>query len=278
MGTLQTRIFFNGAQKLAASIGGPEHGTGILFLHGGGQTRHSWNSCAETLVQEGFRVVSLDLRGHGDSAWAADGYAIELQVEDVRAVISHFPQPPIIVGASLGGLVALNALGSYENCGKALVLVDITPRIDMHGAAQVRDFMTANPEGFESLVHASETISRYLPHRPPPENMSGLQKNLRMRDGRWYWHWDPALFSSLDVSREAAVVHHEQASRNICVPTLLIRGTQSELVGEDEVRHFLELIPHADFIDIEDARHMVAGDSNEVFTQALRAFVRNLPS
>ncbi|WP_193072116.1 alpha/beta fold hydrolase [Pseudomonas sp. FME51] len=277
MGALRTQIFFNGEQKLAASVGGPEDGPGILFLHGGGQTRYAWNSCAETLAEDGFRVISLDLRGHGDSAWAADGYAIELQVQDVLAVISQFPEPPILVGASLGGLVALNTLGLHVRGGRALVLVDITPRIDMQGAAQVRDFMTANPEGFESLAQAAETISRYLPHRRRPESLSGLQKNLRMRNGRWYWHWDPALFFSLDVSKEAVQARHEQASRSITVPTLLIRGSRSELVGEDQVNHFLELIPHADFIDIQDAGHMVAGDSNEVFIQALREFVTSLP-
>ncbi|MCK9505756.1 alpha/beta hydrolase [Pseudomonas sp. MYb185] len=277
MGALRTQFFFNGGQKLVASVGGPKDGPGVLFLHGGGQTRYSWNSCAVDLADEGFRIISLDLRGHGDSAWAADGYAIELQMQDVLKIIPQFSRPPVLVGASLGGLIALNTLGAHASSGRALVLVDITPRINMQGAAQVRDFMTANPEGFESLEQAAESISRYLPHRRRPENLSGLQKNLRMRNGRWHWHWDPSLFASLDASKEAAEARHEQAGRNVRVPTLLIRGSRSELVGDDQVKRFRELIPHADFIDIPGAGHMVAGDSNDVFTQALREFVTSLP-
>lgn len=277
MGELRPRTFFNGEQRLAASVGGPGGGPGVLFLHGGGQTRYAWNSCARVLAEEGFHVISLDLRGHGDSAWAADGYAIELQVKDILAITPQFSSPPVLVGASLGGLVALNTVGAHASSGRALVLVDITPRINAQGTAQVRDFMTANPEGFESLEQAAETISYYLPHRRRPKNLTGLRKNLRMRNGRWYWHWDPKLFASLDVSREATEAGHEQACMNVKMPTLLIRGSQSELVGDDQVKLFRELVPHAEFIDVQGAGHMVAGDSNGGFNQALREFIINLP-
>ena len=66
------------------------------------------------------------------------------------------------------------------------------------------------------------------------------------------------------------------AARNLRVPTLLVRGRMSELVSEASVREFLELAPHAQFVDVTGAGHMVAGDRNDVFSAAVIGFLAEL--
>jgi pimeloyl-ACP methyl ester carboxylesterase len=193
---------------------------------------------------------------------------------------------PIVIGASLGGISSLLAEGNAERKGKgsilsAIVLVDITPRVDRKGVAKIQAFMRGRgTEGFASVADAADAVAAYLPHRARPRSHDGLKKNLRLHpDGRWRWHWDPNM---LHGERSFAVDHRLleaaliDAAKAINIPTLLVRGGSSELVHEAHVREFLELVPHADYIDVAGARHMVAGDSNDRFSAAVLDFVGKL--
>ena len=130
--------------------------------------------------------------------------------------------------------------------------------------------------GFETLDDASEAISAYQPHRPRPVSTAGLAKNLRRGDDdRWRWHWDPAFVTSpksmtQQGERNSAA---EQAARQLRLPTMLVRGRLSDLVTDTEVANFLEMTPHAEYVDVADAAHMIAGDKNDVFTNAVVEFV-----
>ena len=183
-----------------------------------------------------------------------------------------------MVGASLGGIAALLAAGKGAQFA-ALVLVDITPRVDMAGVAKVQGFMRANAdEGFGSIDEAAAAVAAYLPHRKRPRSTEGLKKNLRLHpDGRWRWHWDPRFLDgrrSVNIERrEAELV---AAARRLAMPTLLVRGASSELVREAHAREFLDLVPHATFVDVSGARHMVAGDRNDQFAAAILAFIGGL--
>src|SRR5690606_30783851 len=102
---------------------------------------------------------------------------------------------PSAIGASLGGIASLLAVGEAERNGESLfsslVLVDITPRVDPDGVARIHTFMRAHAkEGFGSVDEAADAVAAYLPHRPKPKSNEGLKKNLRLSpDGRWRWHW-----------------------------------------------------------------------------------------
>ena len=263
----------SGLRLVADAVGAPDAPT-LLFLHGSGQTRQSWGRALEEAARRGYRALSLDLRGHGDSEWAPDGsYTLERFAADVRQVIEHLGTEPILVGASLGGIVGMLIGASPPPRLRGLVLVDITPRVEMSGAKEVTAFMNSAPDGFESLEQAAEAVAAYLPHRPRPKDTSGLQRNLRLRNGRYYWHWDPAL---LQMGRDANFNGPnplEKAARALQIPTLLIRGRRSRIVSESGVREFLEMVPHAEFVDISDAHHMVAGDANDAFNEAVFTFV-----
>ena len=246
----------------------------VLFLHGGGQTRHAWGSTARTLAEQGWYAVALDLRGHGDSSWAPDGnYNPDTFVSDLRAIITHFEQRPVLVGASLGGMTSLLTEGeSSQPLSTAVVLVDVTPRVEQKGVDRIRAFMTARPEGFASLEEAADTIAEYVPHRPRPKDLNGLKKNLRQgEDGRYRWHWDPNLMSPSRFRRDPERML--QAARSLKVPTMLVRGKLSDVVSDATTKEFLNAVPHAKYVDVSEAGHMVAGDRNDIFSRAVIDFL-----
>jgi non-heme chloroperoxidase len=273
---VQQTLQFAGADgvTIAADVAGPAGGAPVVLLHGGGQTRGSWKGAAGALAGRGYRAISLDLRGHGDSDWPADGdYQLDRFVDDLAAILPTLGAPAVLVGASLGGLASLLAVGERRLPAAALVLVDVTPRIEPTGVGKIRAFMTANPNGFASIDEAADAVAAYLPHRPRPRDASGLRKNLRLReDGRLYWHWDPRFMSE---ARSAGFNGErlEAAARALAVPTLLIRGGRSEIVTPAGAQAFLELAPHAEFVDVTDADHMVAGDANDAFNAAVIDFI-----
>jgi pimeloyl-ACP methyl ester carboxylesterase len=275
--------------KLAADVFG-EAGPPVMLLHGGGQTRHAWLKTAEAIARKGFTAYALDQRGHGDSEWIKDGaYAFADYAADARAVADELARRsgtrPVAIGASLGGIAVLLAEGGAESEGgrvfAALVLVDITPRVDQSGVAKVLGFMRAHAEeGFASVTEAAEAVAAYLPHRPRPTSHEGLKKNLRLSpDGRWRWHWDPRFLGHERTSgadRSSLEERLVAAARRIKIPALLVRGASSELVKEAHAKEFVELVPHADYIDVSGARHMVAGDRNDHFSAAVLQFIDRL--
>jgi pimeloyl-ACP methyl ester carboxylesterase len=252
----------------------------IVFLHGGGQTRQSWHNGVRSLVNAGHPVVSLDLRGHGESSWAPDGnYDIGAHVSDLLGVLKQIAPEPVLIGASLGGLVSLTAVGESEgNLARALVLVDVTPKTNPKGSKRIVDFMSAHPEGFETLEQVADAVAAYNPHRPRPKDISGLRRNVRQVNGRLFWHWDPQMLVS--ATTPAAVRERSEripaAAKRIRIPTLLIRGGSSDVVGPEEVAWFRELVPHAQYVSVAGAGHMVAGDRNDAFNAAILEFIEQL--
>ena len=265
-----------GGLSLAVDRHGPPQGAPVVLLHGGGQTRHAWGETARRLGEVGYAVLSLDLRGHGDSGWSPSGdYGFEAFRDDVAAVLATLDQPAVLVGASLGGIASLLAAGEGRpERVRALVLVDITPRIAGPGSERIRAFMTANPRGFADVHEAAEAVASYLPHRPRPRDPAGLMKNLRSRDGRLHWHWDPSFIERAALDRFDADERLSRAAQGVTVPTLLVRGEESEIVRPEDVDGFLSLIPHAEVADVRGAGHMVAGDQNTIFGDAVLRFLR----
>jgi len=264
---------------LVADHWGDPAGQAVLFLHGGGQTRHSWGGAARAIAARGMYAVTVDLRGHGDSDWNAEGdYQLNTFADDAAELIVQLGKKPVAVGASLGGMTAVMLEGDcHPGSISGLVLVDIVPRMNQAGADRVKEFMLANARtGFGSLEEVADAIAAYNPHRRRPSDLKGLKKNLRERNGRWYWHWDPR-FVELGASEPTREVRDPEllsaAMAAISVPVMLIRGRLSDLVTEEGAAAFLEEYPHAQFVDVSDAGHMVAGDRNDVFTEAVLQFV-----
>jgi pimeloyl-ACP methyl ester carboxylesterase len=261
------------------AFGDPTHPI-VILLHGGGQTRHSWGDTAIEIAKNGWYALALDARGHGDSSWGpSDEYSYDYLAADLKVIIEQLPSKPILVGASMGGITSLLIAGEIApNIAQALVLVDIAPKIEQKGIDRIFTFMSAHTNGFESIEKAAEEVAKYLPHRPKPSENSKLEKNLRLRDdGRYYWHWDPAILENWKKITPDLKIKMEkrqfEAAKCLEIPTLIIRGAVSDVVSEKVMEEFLTTVPHVKAITVANAGHMVAGDSNHTFTNTVLAFM-----
>ena len=255
--------------------GAPADRPSVLFLHGGGQNRYSWKNTCQILADDGLHVIALDSRGHGDSDRAPDAnYSVDALCTDTHSVIDQIGRPTILIGASMGGMTAMPVAheAGPETVPK-LVLVDVVPRYEKDGSARIREFMASGLNGFESLDEAAEAVASYLPHRTKPRSPEGLKKNLRLRDGRWFWHWDPAFLTVPADDKFVRVSKLEQAVMALTIPILLIRGRLSDVVSEEGVKDFLEKVPGAEFVELSDAGHTAAGDDNDAFSDVVVQFV-----
>jgi len=257
--------------------GGP--GEVVVLLHGGGPTRHSWDRTAERLAAAGSTVLTLDARGHGESDWVPDrDYSIDDFVGDLLAFVATLDRAPVLVGASLGGITSLVAAGEHPGLARGLVLVDVVVSIERAGVNRIRAFLTAHHDGFASLEDVAAAIEAYNPRRRRSRNLDGLRKNVRQRDdGRWYWHWDPAFISNDDEpQRRTDRQRLRHAASAITIPTLIVRGLQSDVVSDAGIADMQRLIPRAQIVEVPQAGHMVAGDDNDVFATRLTEFLASL--
>ncbi|MEU4313614.1 alpha/beta hydrolase [Nocardia sp. NPDC024068] len=273
---VRLRLRGSGGIELVADQYGPPDGAPVLFLHGGGQTRHSWKQTGAQLGAAGIRAVTLDARGHGDSQWAPDrDYRYEAMVGDVHAILEQLGGgPAVVVGASMGGITGLLATAAPGGQAiSALVLVDIVTRPEPEGVNRVLTFLSKNPDGFATLDEAADAVSEYLPHRPRPKSNTGLLRNLRERDGRWYWHWDPGILGDKSADPDQMAHTLNDTARALTIPVLLVRGLQSDVVSAEGAAEFQALVPHAEIVEIGNAAHTAAGDDNDAFTEAVTKFV-----
>jgi len=270
-----------GGVRIAGDSWGDPDGPLVLLQHGGGQTRHAWKGAGETLGAAGYHAVAFDARGHGDSDWAPDGqYGQDVMVQDLECVVAALGgRRPVLVGASMGGGTSLVAIGEDRVDATALVLVDVAPHIEAEGVEKIQAFMTRKPEGFDSLDEVADAIASYQPHRTRPRNVAGLAKNVRLgADGKYHWHWDPRFRAGrqvMDKRRERL----EACARRLALPTLLVRGGLSDLLSEEGAQEFLSLCPHSEYVNVTGAGHMVAGDRNDIFANAVIEFLmRTVPA
>jgi non-heme chloroperoxidase len=275
--TFARRITVAGARALpiAADHWPAPNGPAVILLHGGGQTRHAWGETGRALAAHGYEVVAMDLRGHGESGWAVDlDYSFDAYRDDLHAVQAYVGRPAVLMGASLGGIAALLAAGEGDPAlVSALVLVDITHRPSPDGASKIQAFMRSGRDGFVSLDEAVDAVAAYLPHRRRPRDPSGLMKNLRERDGRLHWHWDPQFLDHAANDRGRVDGRLDRAAAAVSAPTLLVRGALSDIVTSQDAEAFLTVVPHAEFVEVAGAAHMVAGDENTAFGDAVLDFL-----
>ncbi len=265
---------------LRADAYGCDQNPAIILAHGGGQTRYSWGNTAKLLAAQGWYAIAYDHRGHGESDWSASAeYDLPSFGEDLLFIAQSLPERPIVVGASLGGFAAMLAYDIADSAPfRAVVLVDITPRMNTEGAKNIIGFMAERmDDGFESLEEAAQIIADYT-KRPLRKNTDGLKKNLRLDDdGRYRWHWDPNFARQRVNGQNLGLPDRmEQAAKLIREPILLVRGAKSDLVTEEIAQEFLQTVPHAEYVDVANAQHMVAGDRNDIFSAAVIDFIQKL--
>ena len=176
-------------------------------------------------------------------------------------------EPPAVVGASLGGVAALLAVGELGLAVRGLVLVDIVPRSERSGVRRVVIFLAGSQYGFASLEEAVEAVQAYKPDRPVDARAAAPEPACRGRRALAVALGSPARVASGPYSRDIPE-RMATASAGVKVPTLLVRGKRSDMVSDEGVAEFRALVPHAEYVDVAGAAHMVTGDHNDAFARA----------
>ena len=242
-----------------------------LFLHGGGLTAHTWDVVCDEL-RDRVRPLALDLRGHGDSEWSPDGrYALDAHVADLENVVGELGvRDFVLVGMSLGGLVALAYAGRHPRTLAALVLVDSGP--EMRRSERLRDFMAADAEAdsFEEFV---DRAAAFNPLRDREHLRRSLQHALRRTpDGKWTWKYDRRILERGTEDVLPRVQALWEAAGTVDRPALVIRGGKSEIFLDEDAAKLARAL-RGEWLRIEGAGHTVQGDRPYDTAKALRAFL-----
>ena len=241
----------------------------VVFLHGGGQNAHTWDT---VIVGLGEPALSVDLPGHGRSAWREDGdYGPKLNATAVEPVVRAFASDAdLVVGMSLGGLTALRLAVTAPDLVRKLVLVDVTP-----SAPERHTEMTDEQKGTVALVQGEKSFPSFdamlevtvaaAPHRDRESLRRGVFHNAkRLDDGTWTWRYDSIRkgegFDGLwdDVPK-------------LATPTALVRGANSFFVNDDDAAEFARNAPGFQAVHIvENSGHSVQSDQPVRLIEILR--------
>ncbi|HWA67986.1 MAG TPA: alpha/beta hydrolase [Mycobacteriales bacterium] len=253
----------------------------VLALHGGGQTAYMFEDIGAKL-RDKCHVIAIDLPGHGESDSLTDTEGVSRQhlAAAVPGLLAEFGVGPVaIIGASLGGIVAMTLAAAAPDLVSAIILIDVGHRLEPEGVQRIIDFMTKH-ESFGSLEEAGAAIAEYLPNRKPspPDR---LKRNLRQRpDGRWVWKHSLGRISrermanirDTDWENDILVGLDAEAAK-IQIPVLVLRGAASDVLSSDGATEVASIIPNARVATIASAGHLAAGDNPATTANLIRDFL-----
>ncbi len=258
----------------------------IVFLHGGGQNAHTWDT---VILGLGVPALAIDLPGHGRSAWRQDGdYGPKLNAETLRPMLREYaPHPRLVVGMSLGGLTALRIAATEPALIPELVLVDVTPSApsrheEMTKAQLGAVALVQGERSFDSFEAMLEVTVAAAPHRDRNSLRRGVFHNSKqLDDGTWTWRYDSFRSGSVDKSSDDnseglpdsfAGLWDDVPS--ITMPTTLVRGANSYFVHDDDAAAFAEGAPGFQTTHVvADAGHSVQGDQPRALVDILASIL-----
>jgi pimeloyl-ACP methyl ester carboxylesterase len=246
----------------------------MLLLHGFTGQAHSWDTFAQAMCDE-FHVLALDQRGHGESDWAKDGaYKVDDHASDIAAFHDHLMlDPMVLIGLSMGGRNAMMFTAIHPGKVDKLVIVDIGPDIDPRGAERVRRMAAEAPEELASVDEAVAYLKSYYPRASDAMLRQRVEHGLkRFPNGTYTWKYDKLL---RDQRRRGTTpsVDLWPVVRRIKVPSLIMRGSESDIFTMDTAMRMRDLIPGSQVMEIRGAGHAIPVDAPEAFERAVREFL-----
>lgn len=256
---------------------GDHAGRPILFLHGGGQTCRTWDVVCHELSRE-YRCIAVDQRGHGNSEWSYESdYRVEAYAADAAALVDALNLAPlVIVGMSLGGIAGLHYALERPKAVAGFVAVDVGPWVNVEAGLPIHEFMQ-EVAGLDQLEQFVDAALRLNPRRDARLLRHSLWHNLRScPDGRLIWKTDLRHRGERLAAVTAAFGPIRERIANLHCPTLVVRGADGQILGEEDARRFAEAIPNGRWIAIDGAGHSVQGDQPKALVEALRAFLAEI--
>lgn len=273
----EDRFFDANGFRLHALDWGNDDLPPIVLLHGFAQQAHSWDFVALG-IRDLCHVISLDLRGHGDSGWPeAPDYRISDYAGDLQAVLSTLKSPPIVCGLSLGGRVSFVHAAEHPRSLRGLVVVDVGPAIARAGRDRIRRFVESR-HAFDSFDDLVTYTMQYTRSRRTVEQVRGSLRNAAraLPDGSWTWKYDPRLRDRRPADPSNTEERMWSALEQITCPTLIVRGGESDILSDDVARKMVSVVPGSQFAVVEGAGHLVPGDRPARFVAVLRPFLERL--
>jgi pimeloyl-ACP methyl ester carboxylesterase len=262
--------------KLAYQEWGSPSAPPVIMLHGFGVSGHMFDEFAARM-RDRYRLIALDQRGHGDSDWSENGdYSRDAFVEDLEALRKELRlERFVLVGHSMGGLNAVSYVNKYPGHATALVLIDVGPEASKDGVDNIVRF-TRGPDEleFEEFV---EMAHRFNPRRTIENIRERMRHRLKPADGgKWTWKFDRRFRqpdSSITVGWQLSSDQLWQLFRNVTIPTLLVRGGESDVLSAEVAQRCVQEMPSARLVTIPNAGHSVPGDNPDAFTDAVASFL-----
>jgi esterase len=240
----------------------------IVFLHGGAQNAHTWDT---VIVGLGEPALAVDLPGHGRSAWRDDGdYTPSQNAQAIEPVLrDHAPTADLVIGMSLGGLTAINLAATAPDLVRKLVLIDVTP-----SAYQRFTQMTDTQRGTIALAQGERSYPDFAsmleatiataPHRDRDSLRRGVFHNSkRLPDGSWTWRYD-SVRKLTDF-----IVLWDDVSK-LTMPVTLVRGGASVFVTADDIAEFTRRCPSLQVHTVPGSGHSVQSDAPRQLVDILR--------
>ncbi|HVO24975.1 MAG TPA: alpha/beta hydrolase [Candidatus Margulisiibacteriota bacterium] len=249
----------------------------LLCLHGITQTAHSWDEVAADLASD-HRVLCFDQRGHGDSDWAPDGdYTRQTQAADLNAITDALDlRQFVLAGMSMGGINSITFTARHLHKVRALIIVDVSPEIQVKGVENIRTFIQA-PDELDSFEAFVERAHQFNPRRSLANIRSRLTHNLKqLPNGKWTWKYDKALRSGERSFQASALQNLWDDVRAIRCPTLIIKGGESDILSSESATKLQAAIPGSRLAVVPGAGHSVMGDNPTAFVAAVRPFLSGL--
>src|SRR6266849_6443553 len=170
--------------------------TAVVCVHGYTSSAKPFNGLARHF-HDRFHIVAPDVRGHGESAWSPDGaYQYADQMSDLAALVDSLGiERFVLIGTSMGGIIAMAHAAQHADRLRGLVLNDIGPEVEA-GSSRITGLVRSRPADFASLDEAMEYRRQTSPitaGRPLEDQRETALGVLRQQpDGRWAWKMDPA--------------------------------------------------------------------------------------
>ncbi|HVW42943.1 MAG TPA: alpha/beta hydrolase [Amycolatopsis sp.] len=242
----------------------------LVFLHGGGQNAHTWDTVVLAL---GLPALAVDLPGHGHSDWRPDrDYGPWTAAAAVEPAVRQWaPDAEVVVGMSLGGLTTIRLAAAAPDVVRRAVIVDVSPAALLRSAAMTRKergttALIGDGRVFDTREEMIDNAVAAAPQRPRSSLERGVIHNTRQRpDGRWEWRYDLQGGPGGDYTPLWEDLGRTRA------PMTLVRGGDSVFVADDDVEEFRRRKPDVDVQVVAGSGHSVQSDQPLVLAELIRS-------